>query len=126
MNLPFYEIVRFGIVGLSGMAIDFSVTWLLRDKARWNQYIASSIGFALAATNNFIWNKFWTFHNASNAYLRQYTTVMLISVGGLLINNAVIWVCHRRLRIPFYTSKVIAVGVVVIWNYILNKTVGFR
>jgi putative flippase GtrA len=126
MNIPLYEIGRFCVVGISGTAIDFSVTWLLRDKAKWNQYLANSIGFVLAASNNFIWNKFWTFHNGSNAYLQQYSLVMLISLGGLLINNGVLWVCHRRLHLPFYFSKLIAVGVVVIWNYILNKTVAFR
>jgi putative flippase GtrA len=126
MKLPYHEMIRFGIVGISGMVIDFSLTWLLREKAKWNQYAANSIGFTMAASNNFIWNKFWTFRNTSSAYLQQYSLFMLISLGGLLINNGVLWVCHRKLGIHFYISKAIAVGVVVVWNYILNKTVAFR
>ena len=124
--LPYYEMIRFGTVGVGGTAIDFSVTWALREKAKWNQYVASSIGFILAATNNFFWNKYWTFRNTSHAYLQQYSLFMLISFGGLLLNNAVIWVCYRKFGLHFYLSKAIAVGVVVIWNYLLNKTIAFR
>lgn len=126
MNLPIFEMLRFGVVGISGMVVDFSLTWLLREKAKWNQYVANSIGFTMAATNNFIWNKFWTFHNTSSAYVKQYSIFMLISIGGLAINNGVLWLCHKKMGLNFYLSKVIAVGVVVIWNYILNKTVAFR
>jgi putative flippase GtrA len=126
MNIPLYEIGRFAIVGLSGAAIDFSITWFLRDKVKWNQYVANSIGFVIATTNNFIWNKFWTFHNVSNAYLQQYSLVMLIAFGGLLLNNAVLWVCNRLLRLNFYLSKAIASGVVAVWNYTLNKMIAFR
>jgi len=126
MNLPLYEIGRFAVVGLSGAAIAFSITWLLRDKAKWNQYLSNSIGFVVATTNNFIWNKFWTFHNGSNAYLQQYSIVMVIAFGGLLLNNAVLWVCYRLLRLPFYVSKAAASGVVAVWNYTLNKLIAFR
>jgi putative flippase GtrA len=126
MNLPYYEIARFCVVGLSGMVIDFSVTYLLRERAKWNQYLANSIGFLLSATNNFIWNKFWTFHNTSQEYIRQYGIFMLISLGGLLISNGVLWFCNKKLRIPFYASKAIAIGIVVIWNYLLNKFIAFR
>jgi putative flippase GtrA len=125
MNLPLDEIARFCVVGFSGTAIDFSVTWALREKASWNQYLANSTGFLLAASNNFIWNKFWTFHNQSQAYLHQYSLFMLISLGGLLINNGVLWSCNRKFGLNFYVSKVIAVGVVIVWNYTLNKTVAF-
>jgi putative flippase GtrA len=51
---------------------------------------------------------------------------MVIAFGGLLLNNAVIWVCNKMLRIPFYLSKGIASGVVAVWNYTLNKMVAFR
>ena len=125
-NIPLYEIGRFAVVGVSGAAIDFSITWFLRDKVKWNQYVANSIGFVIATTNNFIWNKFWTFHNVSNAYLQQYSLVMLIAFGGLLLNNGVIFVCNRLLRLNFYISKAIASGVVAVWNYTLNKMIAFR
>ena len=50
----FYKLLRFGIVGVIGMAVDFGTTWLVREKIKWNQYIANSCGFTLAVINNYL------------------------------------------------------------------------
>ena len=39
------------------MIVDFGMTWLCKEKLRWNKYLSNSIGFVLAATNNYIWNR---------------------------------------------------------------------
>ena len=44
----FFKLLRFGVVGLSGMVIDFSITWLVKERLRWNKYLANTFGFSLA------------------------------------------------------------------------------
>ncbi len=48
------KFIKFGLVGLSGMVIDFFFTWLCKEKLRWNKFISNSIGFILAATSNYV------------------------------------------------------------------------
>jgi len=48
------KFIKFCAVGFSGMVIDFGTTWLLKERARVNKYIANSAGFVLAATSNYI------------------------------------------------------------------------
>lgn len=117
--------IKFCVVGFSGMIIDFSVTWVLREKLHCNGYVANSTGFLLAATNNFIWNKYWTFDNKSKAFIKQYVTFMLVSAFCLLINNGFLWTFSQKAGLPFYTSKVIAVGATTIFNYFLNHFISF-
>lgn len=118
--------IRFSVVGLSGLVFDFGVTWLCKEQLHWNKYLSNSLGFVLAATNNYIWNRLWTFESQSEAIAREYISFVGIAVVGLAINNFVIYCLHGRLKWNFYLSKIIAIGVVVIWNFTMNYVFTFR
>ena len=118
--------IRFGIVGFSGMIVDFGVTWLCKEKLRWNKYLSNSLGFILAATNNYIWNRLWTFQSESQAVAREYISFVVIAVIGLDLNNLIIYLLHERLHLNFYLSKLIAIGCVTLWNFSMNYVFTFR
>ena len=118
--------IRFGIVGASGMVVDFGVTWLCKEKLHWNKYISNSLGFILAATNNYIWNRLWTFQSTSDAVAREYTLFFIIALIGLGLNNGIIYLLHERLHLNFYLSELIAIGCVTILNVVLNYVFTFR
>lgn len=122
----FLKFLKFCAVGLSGMLIDFSTTWLLKEKVRINKYLANSTGFILAATSNYIWNRLWTFQSEDSHIATEYFTFILISVAGLGINNFVIFLLNDKLKINFYFSKLIAIGVVTVWNFLMNFMITFR
>ena len=117
--------IRFGIVGCSGMLVDFGVTWLCKEKLRWNKYLSNSLGFVLAATNNYIWNRLWTFESESEAVVREYLSFVVIATIGLALNNLIVYLLHERLHLHFYLSKLIAVGCVTLWNFSMNYVFTF-
>ncbi|MBR5855384.1 MAG: GtrA family protein [Paludibacteraceae bacterium] len=114
------RLIKFCVVGFSGMIVDFFFTWLCKEKFKWNKYISNSIGFVLAATNNYVWNRIWTFQSQGSEILREYSTFFIISLVGLGINNAVIYLLHDRLKLNFYLAKILAIGVVTLWNFGMN------
>jgi len=130
VNNTFWTIVlrfvRFGIVGASGMVIDFGVTWLCKEKFRWNKYLSNSLGFVIAATNNYLWNRIWTFESQSEAVAREYVSFVVIAVIGLGLNNLIIYLIHERWHLNFYLSKLIAIGCVTLWNFTMNYVFTFR
>ncbi|HEY5470253.1 MAG TPA: GtrA family protein, partial [Bacteroidales bacterium] len=88
-------------MGFSGMLIDFGTTWLLKEKVKVNKYIANSTGFILAATSNYIWNRFWTFHSENSHIATEYFSFILISLVGLAINNLIIYIVSDRMKFNF-------------------------
>jgi putative flippase GtrA len=121
MLLPLLgRLIKFCVVGFSGMLVDFFFTWLCKEKFKWNKYISNSIGFVLAATNNYIWNRIWTFQSQGTEIVREYSSFFIISLVGLGINNAVIYLLHDRLKLNFYLAKILAIGVVTLWNFGMN------
>ena len=58
-----YKFIKFGIVGASGMVIDFGTTYVFKEYVKVQKYIANAIGFTIAATTNYFFNRIWTFHS---------------------------------------------------------------
>jgi putative flippase GtrA len=114
------KFLKFCIVGFSGMVVDFGFTWLCKEKFKWNKYVSNSIGFVLAATNNYIWNRWWTFQSDNANIPIEYGKFLVISVIGLGLNNLVIYLLHEKLKLNFYFAKLIAIGVVTVWNFVMN------
>lgn len=120
-----FKFLKFCIVGSLGLGIDFGLTFLTKEKARWNKYVANSIGFICAATSNFYINKFWTFQDTDPDQLIQYSKFILIALIGLGINNLIIYLLINKRQMKFYWAKLVAVGVVVMWNFIANYNFTF-
>ena len=115
-----FKFLKFGVVGISGMAVDFFITLLCKEKLQFNKYISNSIGFIIAASSNYFFNRVWTFQSTNNQIVKEYSSFLLISIFGLGLNNLIIYVVHEKMKFNFYLAKVIATGIVVLWNFFAN------
>jgi putative flippase GtrA len=107
------------------MIIDFGTTWILKEKVKINKYVANSTGFMLAATSNYLLNRFWTFQSENSHIATEYISFMAISIIGLGINNLVLFLLTEKMKLNFYLSKLFAIGVVTIWNFFMNYLITF-
>lgn len=132
---------KYVVVGLAGTVIDvglFAVliarTFLGTDIV--GRVVAASVSFVAAVINNYYWNRRWTFRNANNAVGRQFILFLLVSLGGWLLNT-ILFIAFSWLIIELsdlaqpltwmsITAKVAASGLVLLYNYILNRSVTFR
>ncbi|WP_436414978.1 GtrA family protein [Petrimonas sp.] len=121
-----FKFIKFGIVGGTGIIVDFSITWICKEKLQLNKYISNSIGFLFAATSNYILNRIWTFQSSNKQIVREYISFLFISLIGLGFNNLVIFILHEKMKMNFYFAKIIATGIVVLWNFFANYYFTFR
>lgn len=126
MEETFFKLMKFGIVGLIGTAVDFGATFILKEKIGLNKYMANTCGFTLAVVNNYILNKYWTFNNTYGNTLIQFLTFSAVSILGLLINLSIIYIFNTNKKYPFYVTKVIGVAVVALWNFSMNLFLTFH
>ena len=120
MNGILFKFLKFAMVGSSGLIIDFGTTYLLKEKVKVNKFIANAVGFSLAASNNYLWNRIWTFQSHNPEILFEYSSFILVSVIGLGINTTVLWLLTRKSKRNFYLAKVFATIVTIIWNFSAN------
>lgn len=122
----FQKFIKFGIVGFSGVFVDFGITWLTKEKLRIPKYIANAIGFTTAASTNYILNRVWTFESTNPKVMVEYGEFILISMIGLAINTLILWILVSKFKWNFYFSKIFAIGVVTIWNFFANAFITFN
>ncbi len=114
------KFIKFGIVGFSGVVVDFSITFICKEYLKIQKYIANAIGFTIAATTNYILNRIWTFESTNPNSLLEFSRFFVISLIGLGINSAIVWAMSGKMRINFYLSKLVATIVVTAWNFLIN------
>jgi putative flippase GtrA len=114
------KFIKFTVVGVNGMVIDFTATYFAKDKLKLNQYVANSIGFLLGATNVYFINKVLTFESNNKDVFGEYSRFIGIYGVGLVINNLVVYVVHQKLKVKFYIAKLIAIGITAFWNFFAN------
>ncbi len=108
------------------MLIDFGITYITKEKLGWQKYISNATGFLLAASSNYLLNRIWTFRSVNPAILIEYSEFVLIAIIGLAINTLILWILVSKLNFKFYFSKLMAIAVVMVWNFGANLLITFR
>lgn len=128
-NQNVIQFIKFGIVGVSGTILDFSVYNLCLIVFSWSAYIATASGFSFGLINNYIWNKLWTFKSKSvnlthaSKELVKFTVVALVGMGINLGVMAII-INYTNLGNSIFglnIAKVLIVLCVGLWNFIGAK-----
>jgi putative flippase GtrA len=128
MNFAFdiFTFIKYGFVGFSGLIVDFSITWLCKERLKINKYFANSLGFVFGVTNNYFLNRYFTFNSQNTDVGKQFLTFALIAIIGLMINTSIIYLTQRFTKINFYVAKIMATILVIFWNFGANSTYTFK
>ena len=120
------QLLKFIIIGFSGLIIDFLITFLCKEKIKLNGYISNSIGFSFAACSNYFINRIWTFKSINTEILNELSSFFLIAIIGLIINNIILYSIINQYRINFYFAKLIAIILTTLWNFFGNFYITFQ
>lgn len=120
------KFLKFGVVGFSGVFVDFGVTYLFKEVIKINKYVSNALGFVCAATSNYILNRIWTFESANADVATEYGKFMLVSAIGLGINSLTLYILTDKFKWNFYLSKIFAIGAATLWNFFANLLFTFK
>ena len=107
MDFLLLKFLKFACVGFSGLVIDFSATYICKEKIKIHKFISNAIGFVIAATSNYILNRIWTFESSNSKIGLEFVEFFGVSVVGLGINTMVLWVLNEKFHWNFYFSKLL-------------------
>lgn len=114
------KFVKFGVVGASGVLVDFGFTFLCKELIKIPKYVSNAIGFTIAASTNYFFNRIWTFHSHNPEIGIEYVRFLSVSLIGLGINTLILWILVSKFKKNFYVSKLFAIAVVTVWNFFIN------
>lgn len=115
------QFVKFSLVGGINTIIDLGMYVLLTRVADLYFVLAGTISFILAATNSYFLNRAWTFRDNSRNVPLQFLKFFLAGLTGLGLNTGTLFVLVRYAGIHDVVAKILAIVLVVAWNFSVNK-----
>ena len=120
------QLARFCAVGASGYVVNLGVYTLLIKAAGVHYLLAATISFLVAVTNNYTWNRLWTFRHQRGHVAYQGLRFLVVSTAALAANLAILHVLVDRLEIGKVLAQAIAIVLVTPLNFVGNKLWSFR
>lgn len=118
--------ITFSFIGFISAAIDITFLYLFHDIFSFELYISQILSFILASINGFLMNRAWTFEKTDSIYFVQYIKFLIVSVIGLIFTLILLYFFVEIFSIWYIFSKILTIGIVVIWNYQANKLWAFK
>ena len=119
------QLAKFGLVGATGYAINLAVFTLLWRHFGVHYLLAATISFLVAVTNNYTWNRLWTFRGQRGHVAYQGLRFLVVAVLALGANLVVLRVLVE-LGLDKIPAQAIAIVVVTPLNFVGNKLWSFR
>jgi putative flippase GtrA len=114
------QLMQFGLVGASGYVVNLGVFAALTQLAGLHHIPAAIGAFVVAVTNNFWWNRHWTFdamHGHAGFQAARFFTVSVLALG---INLVALELLIRG-EVPELGAQALAVAIAMPFNFIGNK-----
>lgn len=121
------EIVRYGLVGLSGVFVDLAVLALLHEVIDIPLLAANVVSFSTAVASNYRLNRTWTFRGRQQrSHVAGGALFLFAALVGLAISEVGLWLVSTQLGLFWVATKLGLVVVVFAWNYLFNNAITFR
>jgi putative flippase GtrA len=121
-----YQLARFCVVGASGYVVNLAVFAALVRGADVHYVPAAVCSFLVAVTNNYTWNRLWTFREHRGHIGIQGMRFFLVSLAALGANLVVLHLLIAYGNLGKLPAQAVAIVLVTPLNFVGNKLWSFR
>ena len=128
--------IKFALIGGIGTLINLAVLWVSVEIFFAHYLWAAGLAFVIADTNNYIWNRWWTFRSKEKLHFQyvQFLTVSVIGLGldivllKLIVEDLMpaLGIVEDRASLFLVGAQLIAIFIVSIFNFFANSLWTFR
>ena len=120
------QLGKFLLVGLSGYIVNLAVFTFSLEVLAVHHIAAATIAFGVAVTNNFWWNRHWTFAARGGHAGFQAARFFAVSVTAFLIQIAILELLITEAHVAKVLAQAISLALATPVNFIGNKLWSFR
>jgi putative flippase GtrA len=118
------QLAKFSTVGASGYVVNLAVYASLIE-AGLHYNLAALCSFLVAVTNNYTWNRLWTFRGQRGHVAYQGLRFLIVAVVALALNELLL-TALVAFGVGKIVAQAIAVALVMPINFVGNKLWSFR
>ena len=115
------QLIKFGIVGVIATVVDFGVLMFLKELMHIDVLVASAVAFSVSVIANYILSMLFVFESSGNSKFKEFLVFVVLSIGGLLLNQFIMWIGTEIMTAYYLWVKAFALVFVPIYNFITRK-----
>lgn len=119
------QLVKFCAVGASGYVVNLCVFAFCVGVLDIHHLAAATVAFVVAVTNNFWWNRHWTFRARGGHAGFQAARFFAVSVGAFLFAASVLEFLVSVVEMPELPAQAISIVAATPLNFVGNKMWSF-
>ncbi len=121
------QLLRFAAVGASGYVVNLAVFAMAIHVAGLGYLLAATLAFLVAVSNNFFWNRHWTFSRDGHhrPVHHQAARFLVVSVGAFLAGLALLAALVEGAGLAEVPAQAIAIVAVTPVSFLVNKLWSF-
>jgi putative flippase GtrA len=120
-----FQLAKFCAVGASGYVVNLVVFSMLVHGFGIHYLVAATCSFLVAVTNNYAWNRLWTFRGQRGHVAYQGLRFLVVSTCALAANLVILHVLVR-VGLGEVLAQALAIMLVTPLNFVGNKVWSFR
>ena len=115
------------IVGGLATIVEWSGFWIFFDMLHIQYLLATALAFVFSTFANWLFGRLLVFRGKHNqSLLKELASIYLTSIGGLLLNLAIMYVMVECLGVWEMLAKVTATVLVFSYNYLIRKKLIYK
>lgn len=128
MNTGFViKLFLYGVSSGAALVVDFGLMTLLVEVFSVHYLYAAALGFSAGCVVNYFASKYFVFEDRSaNSQGVTATLFVLVGIGGLLLNQLILFVGVDLLSVDYRLSKIISAGIVFWFNFLIRGFFVFK
>jgi putative flippase GtrA len=121
----FYQLFRFGIVGLAASAVHFGIVVLLVQNWTMQPLVANIFGFAGGLQISYWGHRMWTFNDTSTLHRVALPRLLVVQIISLLANETLFYI-FLSLNLPYPVALLVVLTTLPIFTFVSSKLWVFR
>lgn len=120
------QIIRFAVAGAIGACIEMSLFFFFVDFTGLHYLTGNLIAISIALLVNYIISQKWVFESGRYSKRKEFGFFVGVSVVALMLNQLLMWLMIDNMEWHMKLSKILAIGMVAIYNYSAKKFFVFK
>lgn len=118
--LLFFQLFRFGIVGVIAASIHFMTVVMLVQNFSFEPLFANIFGFLVSFHASYWGHRLWTFQGTESLHEVSFPKLFLLQAANFSANETIFYI-FLVLHLPYPLALIITLGILPVFTFVSSK-----
>ena len=117
----FFQLARFGIVGVTAASVHFAIVVFLVELHYLQPLIANIVAFCIAVQVSYWGHRIWTFRGTKKNHWVAFSRLLLVSIVAFTVNESMFYILMTEYQLPYPVALFLILTILPFIVFAVNK-----